>query len=69
MSKVTLFDIKRQETNLEILMTIAKFVERYPHLRFIQILTILEISDNFSEEPQITLEKLKQTINKLDGWK
>ena len=60
----------RQDYNKEILHEIDKYIEKYPDMRFIQILWSLGIInskngvvlDRFYEEPQETLEKIIHTI-------
>lgn len=60
----------RQEANREIIKILSDVVERYPQLRFSQILTILQIIqytsmrivDPFYDEPQEMLERIKNAI-------
>lgn len=54
-----------KETNLEILDYIKDVIERYPNLRFCQILWGLKIIrhniDNFYEESKDTLNRVEET--------
>lgn len=50
---------ERQLSNLEILSFIRNIVEKYPKLRFCQILTILKLDkDRFYEESTDTLKSI-----------
>jgi len=52
---------KRQTANLEIISLLSNIVEKYPELRFCQILTILNLDkDRFYEESVDTLQELKK---------
>lgn len=59
-SETTQLKIKeRQLSNLEILSFIRSLVEKYPKLRFCQILTILKLDkDRFYEESTDTLKSI-----------
>lgn len=59
-SETTQLKIKeRQLSNLEILSFIRNLVEKYPKLRFCQILTILKLDkDRFYEESIDTLKSI-----------
>lgn len=62
--KVKRLSCKRQECNRKLIEIISYMVENYPHLRFGQILTILEVyKDNldlFNEESVYMLERIKK---------
>ena len=64
--EVNLMRIKQRQTaNLEILKILDIVVNRFPDLRFTQILTILNLDrDLFYEESVDTLERIKK---QLDG--
>ena len=50
---------ERQSSNLEILSFIRNIVEKYPELRFCQILAILKLDeDRIYEESSDTLKKI-----------
>ena len=52
---------QRQTANLEIISLLNNIVEKYPKLRFCQILTILNLDkDKFYEESVDTLKELKK---------
>jgi hypothetical protein len=54
---------QRQSANLEILKILNMIVERFPQLRFTQILTNLELDkDLFYEESVDTLNNLKKQL-------
>lgn len=61
----------RQECNREIINKLSEIVEKLPHLRFNQMLWVLDIisrddlgdiKDNFYEESSVTLDKIKKAI-------
>lgn len=58
---------KRQECNRKLIEIISVMVENYPHLRFGQILIILEVyKDNlhlFNEESYYMLERVKKKFD------
>ena len=63
----------RQETNRKILELLSNEIEKYPDIRFIQALWALDIinmnddrviEDRFYEEPEKTLEKIWQRLEK-----
>lgn len=65
----------RQECNREIINQLSDIVERLPHLRFNQMLWVLDIitrddkgdvKDNFYEESSVTLDKIKKAIVELN---
>ena len=49
----------RQEINLKILNQLKQYIEKYPDIRFCQLLYMLNFynEDKFYEESKITLEK------------
>ena len=54
---------QRQSANLEILKILNMIVNRFPHLRFTQILAILNLDkDLFYEESVKTLEHIKKQL-------
>jgi hypothetical protein len=54
---------QRQSANLEILKILDMIVNRFPQLRFTQILTILNLDkDLFYEESVDTLEHIKKQL-------
>ena len=56
----------RQENNRRIIEQITKIVDTYPDLRFCQILSILGLdTDRFHEEPNVTLNRIGDTVKKL----
>lgn len=58
---------QRKEFNLKILEQLKIIVERWPELRFGQILAIFNLNvDKFNEEPNITLYNIKEIIKDLD---
>lgn len=62
----------RSKYNLEILEEVKKFLEKQPDMRFIQALWALNIvdkEDRFYEEPQVTLEKVKSALEKIQKGK
>ena len=66
------FDLKRQKCNLEILEQVKQFVQEYPSQRFIQALwnlAIVDREDRYNEEPQVTLEKVKSALEKIQKGK
>ncbi len=70
--KINDFDLKRQKCNLEILEQVKQFVQEYPSQRFIQALwnlAIVDREDRYNEEPQITLEKVKSALEKIQKGK
>ena len=62
--EVNLARIKQRQTaNLEILKILNTVVNRFPDLRFTQILTILNLDkDLFYEESVVTLEHIKKQL-------
>ena len=57
---------QRQSANLEILKILNIIVERFPQLRFTQILTNLELDkDLFYEESVDTLDNIKKQLGKF----
>ena len=58
----------KRDVNMEIIAELTKFINKYPELRFNQILWILDIvsnEDRFYEPSNITLEKVKlKTLDK-----
>lgn len=60
----------RKEANIQILSELSKLVEKYPDMRFIQLLEAIGISDPmerggkdiFYEESSYTLEYIKERI-------
>lgn len=63
--------INRQEYNLQILKILEEYLKQHPDFRFIQVLWALNIIDRdennliidrFYEEPNITLEKIKENL-------
>lgn len=60
----------RKEANIQILSELSKLVEKYPDMRFIQLLEAIDISDPmerggkdiFYEESSYTLEYIKERI-------
>ena len=57
---------KRQTANLEIISLLSNIVEKYPELRFCQILTILNLDkDKFYEESVDTLKELQKLAEKF----
>lgn len=59
----------RQEVNKEILKKLEYYVERYPDMRFCQLLYMLNIMDGsnkFYEESNTTLVNLMWKSNKLN---
>lgn len=57
-------DQDRRTNNLQILNELTSIVEKYPDLRFGQIINtfINNDSDLFYEEPDLTLKRLKERI-------
>lgn len=54
------FDKKRQEYNLKIHEMVLDMINKYPELRYNQILSILEIDTQaFNEEPWETYRKMR----------
>ena len=57
---------RRQSSNLEILKILNIIVERFPQLRFTQILTNLGLDkDLFYEESADTLDNIKKQLGKF----
>lgn len=57
---------RRQSSNLEILKILNILVERFPQLRFTQILTNLGLDkDLFYEESVDTLDNIKKQLRKF----
>lgn len=59
----------RQESNKEILKKLEYYVEQYPDMRFCQLLYMLNVidgSDKFYEESNVTLVNLMWKPNKLN---
>lgn len=57
---------RRQSSNLEILKILNIIVERFPQLRFTQILTNLGLDkDLFYEESVDTLDNIKKQLGKF----
>jgi hypothetical protein len=71
--------MNRQETNIVLLKTLEMLIEKYPDMRFGQILfnfgfidhiydkvcDVITIKDPFSEEPSETLKRVEEEINRL----
>ena len=69
----------RQETNIALVKTLEMLIEKYPDMRFGQILfnfgfidhiydkicNVTIIKDPFSEEPAETLKRVKEEIDRL----
>lgn len=55
----------RLKNNLEILQLLKDFSEEHPYLRFEQILFTLCSDIDFYAEPEKTLQKIKEKIEKL----
>ena len=57
-------DQNRRTNNLQILNELTSIVEKYPDLRFGQIINIFinNDSDLFYEEPDLTLKRVKERI-------
>lgn len=69
---INAFDFERQKYNLEILEQLKQFVQENPTQRFIQALWnlgIIDGEDRYNEEPQITLEKVKAALEKIQKGK
>lgn len=52
---------KRKEDNLKILKKLESYLNKYPDIRFIQVLWSLHIVDRldrFYEEPSITIKRM-----------
>ena len=63
---------RRHEYNLEIIQLIKEYIDIYPELRFIQLLWLLNVVNNmdrFHEESEITLNKIKATIERITTMK
>lgn len=60
---------KRHDNNLEVLNFISKIFVNYPELRFTQLLLRCDIDPNrdFYEEPDVTLQKLKDTFPDIEN--
>lgn len=64
----------RKEANIQILSELSKLVEKYPDMRFIQLLEAVDISDPmkrhgkdiYYEESSYTLEYIKERIKIYD---
>ena len=56
----------RQEINLKILNQLKQYIEKYPDIRFCQLLYMLNFynEDKFYEESKITLEKITNLLPK-----
>lgn len=55
----------RLETNIKILNIIEQLVHEFPDMRFIQLLTAVDVilgTDQFYEESEITLKRIKEQI-------
>jgi hypothetical protein len=71
--------MNRQETNIVLVKTLEMLIEKYPDMRFGQILfnfgfidhmydkifNVTIIKDPFSEEPTETLKRVKEEIDRL----
>lgn len=65
----------RKEANIQILSELSKLVEKYPDMRFIQLLEAIGISDPmerggkdiYYEESSYTLEYIKERIKIYDN--
>jgi hypothetical protein len=71
--------MNRQETNIVLLKTLEMLIEKYPDMRFGQILfnfgfidhvydkicDVTTIKDPFGEEPTETLKRVKEEIDRL----
>ena len=69
---INAFDLERQKYNLEILEQLKQFLEKEPDMRFIQALwnlAIVDREDRYNEEPQVTLEKVKAALEKIQKGK
>lgn len=54
------FKEKRHEYNLKIQKEVSKLINKYPELRYGQIMVILGIDNlDFNEEPWVTYEKMR----------
>ena len=54
---------KRLKANRELVLILATLVERYPDLRFNQILSnYFNLNGEFYEEPEKTLQKVKDQL-------
>jgi len=59
-------ELNRVKFNEAILRELSALVQAYPHLRFTQILTMLDLDkDRFYEESDQTLRKIKEMVTKL----
>lgn len=69
--KLNEFDEARLKANRELLLLLACIVERYPGLRFNQILNVYgfctkgTLSNGFNEEPQVTLKRVETELKAL----
>ena len=62
---MTELDFKRQLYNKKILDLITKFLSDHPYLRFNQLIYIInETNDYFNEEPQVTLQRIKEKLKR-----
>ena len=55
----------RLEANIKILNIIEQLVHEFPDMRFIQLLTTVDVilcTDQFYEESEITLKRIKEQI-------
>lgn len=71
--------MNRQETNIVLVKTLEMLIEKYPDMRFGQILfnfgfidhiydkvcDVITIKDPFGEEPNETLKRVEEEINRL----
>jgi hypothetical protein len=71
--------MNRQQTNIVLVKTLEMLIEKYPDMRFGQILFnfgfidhiydkicgVTTIKDPFSEEPSETLKRVEEEINRL----
>ena len=71
--------MNRQQTNIVLVKTLENLIEKYPDMRFGQILfnfgfidhvydkicNVTMIKDPFSEEPTETLKRVKEEIDRL----
>ena len=57
--------ITRLEANIKILNIIEQLIHEFPDMRFIQLLTTIDVilgTDQFYEESEITLKRIKEYI-------
>ena len=68
--KLNEFDQARLKANRELLILLACIIERYPELRFNQVLEVYKFmpktlpANNFYEEPQVTLKRVTEELKK-----